>query len=137
MISGGDAEEEFEWQVLEELEAYTIHEAERLLERALQPPPPVPRPVVHRQAVIDREHVAEHQRLYDDYFTEQPRFGDNLFRRRFRIHMEVFMRIVDALERRYLCFHFRHNGAGRPGHSAIQKCTAAIRQLAYGGATDM
>ncbi|XP_047978860.1 uncharacterized protein LOC125220759 [Salvia hispanica] len=101
--SGEDAEEEFEWQVLEELEAYTTREAERLLERALQPRVPRPRPVVHRRAVTDRDHVAAHQRLYDDYFAEQP----------------------------------RHDVAGRPDHSAIQKCTAAIRQLAYGGAADM
>ena len=97
--SGKDAEEEFEWQVLEELEAYTTREAERLLERALQPRVPRPRPVVHRRAVTDRDHVAAHQRLYDDYFAEQPRFGDNLFRRRFRMSRELFMRIVDALER--------------------------------------
>ncbi|XP_047949257.1 uncharacterized protein LOC125195104 [Salvia hispanica] len=31
----------------------------------------------------------------------------------------------------------RHDAAGRPGHTPIQKCTAAIRQLAYGAPTDM
>ena len=50
---------------------------------------------------------------------------------------ELFMRIVDALERRYLCFQFRYDAAGKPGHTTIQKCTAAIMQLAYGGAADL
>ncbi|XP_042061213.1 uncharacterized protein LOC121805430, partial [Salvia splendens] len=49
----------------------------------------------------------------------------------------MFMRIVNALEQRYLYFCFRHDAAGKPGHTPIQKCTAAIRQLAYGGTADM
>ncbi|XP_047972557.1 uncharacterized protein LOC125215238 [Salvia hispanica] len=113
-------------------------EVNRLIQRALQPQQPaVPRPIIHRRAVVDRDHVAAHQRLYEDYFAPEPRFGANLFRRRFRMRRELFMRIVDALERRYLCFRFRYDAAGRPGHTAIQKCTAAIRQLADGSATDM
>ena len=36
-----------------------------------------------------------------------------------------------------MCFRFRHDVVGRPGHTPIQKCTAAIRQLAYGGVTDI
>ena len=31
----------------------------------------------------------------------------------------------------------REDAVGKPDHTPIQKCTAAIRQLAYGGATDM
>ena len=53
------------------------------------------------------------------------------------MHRELFMRIVDALERRYKCFRFKNDAADRPGHTPIQKCTSAIRQLAYGGAVDM
>ena len=49
----------------------------------------------------------------------------------------LFMHIVNALERRYLCFRFRYDAAGKPGHTALQKCTAAIRHLAYGGAANM
>ena len=47
------------------------------------------------------------------------------------------MHIVGALERRYDFFRIREDAAGKPGHTAIQKCTAAIRQLVYGGPTDM
>ena len=134
--SGGDAEE-YERRMNEALEAYMNREMERYMQRALQPAVPCPRPVVHRRTVIDRDHVAAHQRLYDDYFSENLRFGANLFRRRFRMRRELLMRIVDALEQRYLCFRFMHDAAGRPSHTPFQKCTAAIRQLAYGGATDM
>ncbi|XP_047965076.1 uncharacterized protein LOC125209520 [Salvia hispanica] len=47
------------------------------------------------------------------------------------------MIIVSALERRYEYFRFRKDASGRPGHTIIQKCTATIRQLAYGGVADM
>ena len=53
------------------------------------------------------------------------------------MHRPLFMSIVNALERRYKYFRFTKDASGRPGHSPIQKCTAAIRQLAYGGAADM
>ncbi|XP_047941042.1 uncharacterized protein LOC125188307 [Salvia hispanica] len=97
--------------------------------------PAVPRPI-HRRIYIPRDHIAAHHRLYADYFAPQPRFGDNLFRRRFSMRRELFLCIVGALERRHLYFRMREDADGRPGH-AIQKCTAAIRQLAYGGTTDM
>ena len=47
------------------------------------------------------------------------------------------MHIVGPLERRYEFFRIREDVAGKPGHTPIQKCTAAIRQLAYGGPADM
>ena len=83
-------------------------EINQLIQRALQPQQSaVPRPIVHRRAVVDRDHVAAHQRLYEDYFAPEPRFGANHFRRRFRMSRPLLLRIVDALERRYLCFRFR------------------------------
>ncbi|KAG6410867.1 hypothetical protein SASPL_128938 [Salvia splendens] len=121
----------------EALEAYTNREIDQWMQRALQPAVPRPRPVVHLRAVIDRDHVAAHQRLYEDYFAQEPRFNANLFRHHFRMSRSLFMRIVNALEQRYLYFRFRHDASGRLDHTPIQKCTAAIRQLAYGGATDM
>ena len=83
--SSGSSDEEYERQMDEALEAYTEGEIDRLLQRAMQPAVPRPPPVVHRRAVITRDHVAAHQRLYDDYFAEQPRFNANMLRRYFRI----------------------------------------------------
>ncbi|XP_047949044.1 uncharacterized protein LOC125194871 [Salvia hispanica] len=37
----------------------------------------------------------------------------------------------------YRCFTLRHDATGRPGLSTYQKCTVAIRQLAYAGPADM
>ena len=134
--SGGDAEE-YERKMNEAMNAYMNREMERYMRMVEQQAIPRPPRVVHHGAVIDRDHVVAHQRLYDDYISENPRFPANMFRRRFRMRRELFMRIVRALERQYMCFRFRHDAAGIPGHTPIQKCTAAIRQLAYGGTTDM
>ena len=116
--SGGDAKE-YEWRMNETMEAYMNREIERYMRRVEHQAVPRPPPVVHRRAVIDRDHVTTHQRLYDDYFAPDPRFPANMFRRRFRMRRELFMRIVDALDRRYLYFRFRHDAAGRPGHTPI------------------
>ncbi|XP_047949981.1 uncharacterized protein LOC125195788 [Salvia hispanica] len=45
--------------------------------------------------------------------------------------------LLHIFERRYEFFRVREDAAGKPGHTPIQKCTATIRQLAYGGPTDM
>ncbi|XP_024006841.1 uncharacterized protein LOC112083379 [Eutrema salsugineum] len=44
----------------------------------------------------------------------------------------LFMRIVDRLSEEVPYFQQRRNAAGRLGLSALQKCTAAIRMMAYG-----
>ncbi|XP_047940935.1 uncharacterized protein LOC125188214 [Salvia hispanica] len=119
-----------------ELDLAVEEAIDRLLQRRQQAAAAVPRPI-HRRRHVPRDHIAAHIRLYEDYFAPQPRFGDVLFRRRFRMHRPLFMYIVGALERRYEFFGIREDAAGKPGHTPIQKCTAAIRQLAYGGPTDM
>ncbi|XP_047965329.1 uncharacterized protein LOC125209791 [Salvia hispanica] len=43
----------------------------------------------------------------------------------------------DSDGRRYEYFRIREDAAGKPGHTPLQKCTAAIKQLAYGGPADM
>ncbi|XP_057803392.1 uncharacterized protein LOC131018695 [Salvia miltiorrhiza] len=48
---------------------------------------------------------------------------------------ELFLRIVNALEVDPY-FQQRPDAVGRVGFSPIQKCTAAIRQLAYGNSAD-
>ena len=96
----------------------------------------VPRPI-RRRTTVPRDRIAAHHRLYADDFAPEPRYGDNLFPRRFRMSHPMFLRIVSALERRYEYFRMREDAVGKPGYTPIQKCTAAIRQLAYRGAADM
>ncbi|XP_042047230.1 uncharacterized protein LOC121793100 [Salvia splendens] len=134
---GGGWDSEASRQIRKQIRAYTSAEINRMMMAVSQQQQPViPRSIQHR-AVVPRDHVAAQQRLFEDYFSEQPRFGDNFFRRHFRMNRDLFMRIVNALERRYKYFRFRRDASGRPRHTPIKKCTVAIRQLAYGGATDM
>uniref|UniRef100_A0A0D3AXP4 Myb-like domain-containing protein n=1 Tax=Brassica oleracea var. oleracea TaxID=109376 RepID=A0A0D3AXP4_BRAOL len=80
--------------------------------------------------------VDGHNRLWNDYFSEDPTFPAHLFRRRFRMNKAVFMRIVDCLSENVPFFQQRRDAVGRLGLSPLQKCTTAIRMLAYGCAAD-
>ncbi|XP_047972832.1 uncharacterized protein LOC125215455 [Salvia hispanica] len=68
----------------------------------------VPHPI-QSQTYVPCEHDVAHERLFADYFAENPRWGPN----------------------------YREDGIGRPGLTPLQKCTVAIRQLAYGTTADM
>ncbi|XP_056866850.1 uncharacterized protein LOC108858236 [Raphanus sativus] len=48
----------------------------------------------------------------------------------------LFLSIVDRLSKNILFFQQRRDAVGRLGLSPLQKCTAAIRMLAYGCAAD-
>ncbi|XP_062098508.1 uncharacterized protein LOC133804360 [Humulus lupulus] len=89
-----------------------------------------------KRAHIDRGHVEGHQRLFDDYFSDEPVYTEYQFRRRFRMRRHVFLRIVQALENHSEYFHTRFDAVGRRGLSPLQKCTAAMRMLAYGAPAD-
>jgi hypothetical protein len=49
---------------------------------------------------------------------------------------DVFLRIVEALGNHDAYFLMRPDATGRMGLSPLQKCTAAIRILAYGSLAD-
>ncbi|XP_025630285.1 uncharacterized protein [Arachis hypogaea] len=55
---------------------------------------------------------------------------------RFRMRRHMFLRIVDALSNVYPYFQQRVDATRRRGLSPLQKCTAAIRILAYDIAVD-
>nr|XP_043639316.1 uncharacterized protein LOC122610389 [Erigeron canadensis] len=91
--------------------------------------------------VINRGHLGAAKLLYDHYFAPNCTYPPDMFRRRFRIQKEMFIRIardihsfnnVQPLPKH---FQFFHKGAtdasGRPGFNIFQKRTFAIRQLAY------
>jgi hypothetical protein len=95
-----------------------------------------------------------------DYFVPNPAYSPLHFRRRyvsllsftviqmlvdktlplilcrFRMRPNVFLRIVEAIENVDPYFHFKYDAFGRAGLSALQKCVAAIRILAYGVPAD-
>ncbi|XP_073138048.1 protein ANTAGONIST OF LIKE HETEROCHROMATIN PROTEIN 1-like [Henckelia pumila] len=89
-----------------------------------------------RRRFIQRNREAGHERLVNDYFSTNPVYHDGIFRRRFRMRRELFLRIVTALENHSTFFQQREDAVRRKGLSPLQKCTAAIRQLAYGVPAD-
>ncbi|CAM8982022.1 unnamed protein product [Rhodiola kirilowii] len=86
--------------------------------------------------VIDRDREAGHERLENDYFSPNPVYPAETFRRRYRMGKHVFLRIVDALSHYDPYFQQRVDALGRKGLSPLQKCTAAMRMLAYGVSAD-
>ncbi|XP_024012322.1 putative nuclease HARBI1 [Eutrema salsugineum] len=89
-----------------------------------------------KRAYIDRAREEGHIRLWNDYFSEEAIYPPHLFRRRFRMNKPLFLRIVEKLSNEDRFFRQKKDALGRPGLSALQKCTAAIRLLAYGSAAD-
>ena len=85
---------------------------------------------------IYRDREAGHQRLVNDYFSPNPVYPENIFRRRFRMGRHVFLHIVDAVTNFDPYFQQRLDAAGRKGLSPLQKCTAAMRMLSYGVSAD-
>ena len=92
-------------------------------------------PVPNRR-FIDRNRALGHQRIYRDYFGDNPTYPDYIFRRRFRMRRNLFSRIVEAFESHDSYFVQRFNVVGVPGLSTLQKITAAMRIIAYGVSAD-
>uniref|UniRef100_A0A0D3DQ76 DDE Tnp4 domain-containing protein n=1 Tax=Brassica oleracea var. oleracea TaxID=109376 RepID=A0A0D3DQ76_BRAOL len=89
-----------------------------------------------KRVFIERNREEGNIRLWNDYFSETPTYPENLFRRRFRMNKSLFIYIVNRLSNEVPFFQQKKDGLGRLGLSTLQKCTAAIRVLAYGSALD-
>ena len=70
--------------------------------------------------------------LYADYFANTLLFKPDKFRRRFRMARHVFNRIREGVVAHDPYFECKTDALGKLGFSSYQKCTAAIRMLAYG-----
>ncbi|KAL0665817.1 hypothetical protein Bca4012_028521 [Brassica carinata] len=70
-----------------------------------------------KRAYIERNREAGHNRLWNDYFTENPTYEAHFFRRSFRINKELFMRIVYGLSQNVPFFQQRRYAIGRLGLS--------------------
>ena len=84
------------------------------------------------RAVIHRDRESADRRLFEDYFSENPRYKDIMLRRRFRMSRNFFVGISEAVQLHDGYFVQRRDAMGRIGLFAIQKITAATRMLAYG-----
>jgi hypothetical protein len=70
----------------------------------------------------------------DDYFASDTLFADN-FHRRFRMRKNVFDRLYHGVWS-FDDYTILKDTVGRIGFSSYQKCTAALRMLAYGMTDD-
>ena len=99
--------------------------------------------IVGAQASTVRKRYCERQgeigveRLINDYFSPNPTYGPEVFRRRFRMHKSVFLRIVEAVTANDEYFQERRDATGRQSLSSLPKCTGAMRVLAYGTSSDV
>ncbi|XP_033143046.1 uncharacterized protein LOC117132543 [Brassica rapa] len=112
-------------------------EFESVFEDLLEIPDTILEPKERKKRIfIERDREEGHRKLWNDYFSETPTYPPNIFRRRFRMSKPLFMRIVHRLSTEVHYFAPTQDALGRSSLSPIQKCTAAIRQLAYGGGAD-
>ena len=75
--------------------------------------------------------------LYSDYFADAPLHGERTFRRRYRMSRKLFLRIVNSIREFDNYFICKKECTDTVGFSSLQKCTTAMRMLAYGAPGDM
>jgi Plant transposon protein len=76
------------------------------------------------------------ERLFRDYFSDNPVYCDVDFKRRFRMSRRLCSQIISDLCRFDDFFLTKIDAAGRVGATPHQKVTAALRCLAYGVTAD-
>ncbi|XP_021995020.1 uncharacterized protein LOC110891719 [Helianthus annuus] len=87
---------------------------------------------------IERDRHAANDRLIKDYFDEAPTYPNpEVFSCRFRMSKRLFLRIAEDLVNNFDYFKQKPNARGTLGFTGIQKCTLALRVLAYGNTTDI
>ncbi|XP_075499748.1 uncharacterized protein LOC142538276 [Primulina tabacum] len=91
---------------------------------------------IHGHTVINRDRAAAEQRLYNDYFSDSPMYGEAMFKRRFQMSRRLFLRIMISIQEHDNYFVQKADALGRPGLTPYQNITAAMRILAYGVGAD-
>ncbi|XP_022027888.1 uncharacterized protein LOC110929079 [Helianthus annuus] len=92
--------------------------------------------VITRRIRINRDRQGAHEKLVNDYFSDEPLYNADIFRRRFRMSRRLFTRIANDLAGLDPFFTQRPDARNYEGFTTLQKCTAAIRPLAYGTVAD-
>ena len=85
---------------------------------------------------INRDFEAGHVQILNDYFSENPKYGPRLFRRRFRMSRRLFLRVISGILEVDSDFEQRVDALGKCGVSTLQKTVSAMRILAYGCSSD-
>ena len=90
-----------------------------------------------KRRYIERKREEGHDIIFEQYFAEDPIYPPDIFRTRYRMRKPLFEKIMNKLVEIDNFFVQKRDATGRLGMSAIQKCTAAMRVLAYGTAADL
>jgi hypothetical protein len=90
-----------------------------------------------RAANLDRNRENDHVQLYTGCFHPETTLYQNYFRHRFRMSRKLFGRIIEGVHFHDPYFRCKPDATGKLGFSSYQKCSAAIRMLAYGVAGDL
>ncbi|XP_059654981.1 uncharacterized protein LOC132301773 [Cornus florida] len=117
---------------------FEIHQKRMIDVRRLLSPDRVQaffQPCKRKYIKCDREEAA--QRLIRDYFVENLIYPPNMFRKRFRIRRELFLRILNSVIAYDKWFIQKPDALGRMGFTLKQKMTTAIHILVYGISTDL
>ncbi|KAK9279798.1 hypothetical protein L1049_013480 [Liquidambar formosana] len=91
---------------------------------------------IQGHATKHQNQIKRHNRLYKDYFAENPVYSPIDFLRSFRMRRSLFLRIIEFVEAHDPYFVQKRNAVRVLGLSSLQKVTAAMRMLAYGLAAD-
>ncbi|XP_047949186.1 uncharacterized protein LOC125195022 [Salvia hispanica] len=90
-----------------------------------------------KRRYIERKREEGHDTIFEQYFAEDPIYPPDFFRTRYRMRKPLFEKIMNKLIDTDNFFVQKRDATGRLGMSAIQKCTTAMRMLAYGAAADL
>jgi hypothetical protein len=84
----------------------------------------------------DRSRNAGALLLYSDYFADNAINTPKEFLWRFRMKKDLFMKIVQGVREYDDYFKYKKDCTGKWGFTSVQKCTAALRCIAYGSPPD-
>ncbi|XP_021974545.1 uncharacterized protein LOC110869614 [Helianthus annuus] len=90
----------------------------------------------NRRRYIKHQRELGHETLMADYFVEDPKYNEDIFRHRFRISKSLFLKIVSDVEANDSWFQEGYDARGRKGFTPLQKVTSAIKQFTTGSTPD-
>ena len=83
-----------------------------------------------------RDFQSRFKTFYELYFSGAPVYNDEQFRRRFRMHRELFSKVYDGVVAHDAYFSHKRDCTGKWGVHPLMKIIAALRVLAYGCSAD-